>query len=134
MRWPDVVLAIIAEVEADAVLSALFPDGVHRAEDRNFVVPSLVWSLISDVEDENFNPLRIQFDVFTRTDTEQAAAEAALRRLLHRDTPTVIGGVPMWSQYASRTNLGGLRDGIRGSASDFIFTPIRTRYVRDASS
>lgn len=134
MRWPDVVLAIIAEVEADAVLSALFPDGVHRAEDRDFVVPSLTWSLISDVEEENFNPLRIQFDVFTRTDAEQAAAEAAIRRLLHRDTPTVIGDVPMWSQYASRTNIGSLRDGIRGSASDFIFTPIRTRYVRDDAS
>jgi len=133
MRWPEVVLAIIAEVEGDAVLSALFPDAVYRDTDRNLDVPSLTWSLISDVEEERFNPLRIQFDIFVRTDSEQAAAEAALRRLLHRDVPTVIGGVPMWSQYASRVNAPGLRDGIRGSSSDFIFTPIRTRYVRASS-
>lgn len=130
MRWPEVVEALIGAVEADPTLSAIFGAAVYKSGDRNLEVPSMEWTLISDTEGEKFNALRIQWDVFTRTDGELVAAERMLRFLFHHDVPTEIGGIPMWAQYTSRSDVPGLRDGIRGSSTDFVFTPIRTRYVR----
>ena len=130
MRWDHVVEATLQAVESDPILSALFGNHVYRSGDRDFAVPSLDWTLFSDVETDRFNPLRILWDVFTRADEDQISAERALRRLFHRDLPVVISGVRMWAEYAGRVEIQGLPDGIRGSATDFVFTPIRSRYLR----
>jgi len=134
MRWPEVVDALLFAVNADDVLSAIFGPNVYRAGDRDLRVPALEYSIISDVENERYNPLRIQWDVFVRRDSDLVAAERMLRFLFNHDLPTVIAGVPMWAEYVARSDIPGLRDGIRGSSTDFRFTPVRTRYVRAEDS
>lgn len=131
MRWPDVVTALLDTLEADAALSAIIGTAIYRSDDhRDFRVPSMEYTIISDVEEERFNPIRIQWDVFVRTDAHLIVCETRLRALMHHDLPTEIGGVKMWSQYAARQETQGLGDGIRGSSTDFVYTPIRSRYVR----
>ena len=129
MRWHDVVPALLDTVEADPVLTGIFGTAVYKSGDRDLRVPSMEWTLISDVEEENFNPLRIQWDIFVRRDVDLVNAERRMRGLFHRDLPVEIGGIQMWSQYAARSSIPGLQDGIRGSSTDFTFTPVRSRYV-----
>jgi hypothetical protein len=129
MRWPEVVTVLLDTVEADPVLSGIFGVDIYRAGDRKLKVPALEYTIISDTEEENFNPLRIQWDVFVRMDADLVAAERRLRRLFHHDLPTEIGGITMWAEYVARQDMQGLMDGIRGSSTDFRFTPVRSRYV-----
>ena len=135
MRWPDVVPALLDLLEADAIIEPIVGPAIYRTgRDRDFRVPSIEYTVISDVEEERFNPIRIQWDTFTRTDADLVAIERQMRRLMHHDVPTEIGGIGMWSQYVSRQDIPGLEDGIRGSSTDFIYTPIRSRYVRAEAS
>lgn len=135
MRWPAVVGAVLAELGADLTLAEIFGAEVYKSGDRDLSAPSLEYTVVSDVETERFNPIRIQFDVLVRTDADLVAAEVRLRALFHHDLPTEIGGLTMWAEYSgSRMDLQGLPDGIRGSSTDYFFTPVRTRYVRAVES
>lgn len=138
MRWPEVAQAIVATLEADAEVMALVggPDGVLKDGDQDFHVKKLLYKIVGLVQTENWEPCRIQFTWFTRTDEDLVAGELALARLFGIDGVGVFAGLEMMAQYAngSRTDVEGLSDGIRGSSTDYIFTPKRSRYVWAAVS
>jgi hypothetical protein len=131
MRWDDVVLAHLAAVKADpTILSIVGLDAILADGDRNLTVPSLVYKVISDVNGENFEDVRIQWTLFTRSVATLIDGEAALRRLFHHELPATIGGLNMYSLYQDdRADVEGLADGIRGSSQSFTSSPVRSRYV-----
>jgi hypothetical protein len=129
MRWPDLVAEIIEVLGQDATLSAIFGQAVTDEEERAFKVPSMVLSLVSNIELENYEPSLIQFSIWTRSKTQQVNAETALRQLFNRRTPYALGGIKVWSKYEGRARLEGPQDGTLGVAVDYSFAPLAARYV-----
>lgn len=135
MRWPDVWQAIVAEIEGDpTMVSIIGEDGVFKDADgsgnEDFTVPALHLKLVSYVFEENFEQVRIQCTLLTRTDEDLVAGEQRLHQLFGLDTVGVIGGLELMCAYGnSRSDVQGLPDGIRGSSTDFVFRPERSRYV-----
>lgn len=135
MRWHILVPILLSIIETDSVLSGVFGSAIFESGDRDLEVPSLEWARISDSETERFNPIRLQFTIFTRNNADKVAAELRLRRLFHRDVPQRLGGIQLWTQLAGASHpVEGLVDGIKGSTLDFLFTPVRDRYVFEQAS
>jgi hypothetical protein len=133
MRWPDIIEAVVGAISSDELLSQIIGENVFASTDRDLVVPSIAWTVISDVETERFNEITVQLDVFTYRDADLVAVERSLRFLFDHDLPVEIGGIRMWAQLARRSSMFLMEDSTRGSSTDYTFTPIRSRYLREES-
>lgn len=137
MRWDSVVPAAITLLEQDAAIADVVGDAiVHNFAglsdtERKFRVPSIEVHVISDVEQEVFNPLLTQFDLFAHTTGDLITLERRVRHHLHHDVPVVIGGIGMWAQVEARRIIPGTGGEILGVALDIRLTAIRENYTRD---
>lgn len=132
MRHPEVILAVVPVVETHPVIAGIVgADGVFKDGDRDLVVPSLQYKIIGLVQTENWEPCRIQWTAFAYTDDDLFAIELALAELFGLDGVGVFSGLEMMAHYGNfRSDVEGLADGIRGSSTDYVLTPVRSRYVR----
>jgi hypothetical protein len=131
MRWPDVADAVIAALEADDDVAAIVGGSIYLQGNREWEVPSVTMVLIADTEEERFAPVEYQLDLYTKTMPSLVMLEAAVRRVLHHDVHTEVGGLRMWSEFtAGRSFFGPETDQYFRRSLDFRFTPIRSRYVR----
>lgn len=138
MMWDKVVPAWLDLLEADAVLAAalgLDADGgipIYPAQAARPVrVPSVEWfGPVVDIEGETFNPITVQVDYWARGVAKAAAIERRIREITHRDTARVVGGYRMWTQYEdSRSHDYPADPGVIHRSLDFMFTPLRDKYV-----
>lgn len=130
MMWDRVIEALRTVILADAVLAPIYGDRVRMAaaSDTPFEpkVPILEYSLIGDVEREQWAPTIIQFDQWAPDDETAVASERRLRRLFNPELPTSYDGLFMWAQYVDGTILATPdRNGFVGRAVRFRFTPLR---------
>lgn len=129
MRYDHVIRATMATALADAVLAAIYGDGVRLSGSSRLEVPVLEVTLVSDTEGEQWAPVVLQWDQWVASMADLRASERRLRQLFHLEVPAVIGGVAMWAQYVDGDAIGAPnRDGFFGRAVRFQFTPLRERY------
>lgn len=129
MRWDTTIRAVMAVVEADPELAALYGGAVRLSGSSSIETPLLEFTLISDTEGEQWAPVVLQIDQWTETAEALRASERRLRQLFHLEVPALIGGVSMWAQYIDGDAIGAPnRDGFFGRAMRFQFTPLRERY------
>lgn len=130
MMWDRIIEAIRETILADATLRAIYDDRVRMATSSGtpFVpkTPILEYSVIGDVERDQWSPTIIQFDQWA-PDVESAIdSERRLRRLFNPELPTSYAGLFMWAQYVDGTILATPdRNGFVGRAVRFRFTPLR---------
>lgn len=135
MRWDQVIPAVVALLRADAARpAALERTAIHEARDATAVtVPGLTWYMVSDIEEEVWNPILTQWDVFARDWAEMAVLEGWIRGLLHADLPQVIGGIRMWTQLVDARTLPVPEDmnpGLVHRQLDIRLTAARSKYER----
>lgn len=133
MKWDAAVTAWLAPVAADSVVQGLLGPVTEfdLAGEREFAIPGLEYTLISPAAPfrEVYWITLIQLDMWMKTLPDVIALERALVRLLHFDTPTTFGAIPMWSQMIpGGGTLTGSKDGIFGRSLDFHLIYLRARY------
>jgi hypothetical protein len=127
VKWVDVMEAVLAHLTADAGLTAALAGGAIRRH-GTFIepaVPSLAWITYGNVLDENTEVVPTQWDIFAQEIDQAIAIERRLRALLHRDTPQVIGGIPMWTQFVDARDHADPEPGRIHRSLDFRFEPAR---------
>lgn len=133
MMWDRVIEACRAVILADAALVAIYADRVRMATPSGtpFVpeVPILEYSVIGDVERDQWAPTIIQFDQWAPDIDQAVASERRLRRIFNPELPQEFAGLFMWAQYVDGTILATPdRNGFSGRAVRFRFTPLRERH------
>jgi hypothetical protein len=129
VKWDYVIAEAVDLAAADAALVGIFGTAMYYAGSRTYAVPSLEHQLITETEGELWNPMIVQWDIWTRTMAETLTAERRLRVLFHQELPITIGGMPMWCQYEDGEGLSTPdRDNVYGRAVRFRFTPLRSLY------
>jgi len=133
VRWPDVTEVVAQAAAVDAVLEGIYGEAIRHMGAAKFRVPSLEYMLVSEVyTGDIWSPSVIQWDQRVLTMEALIASERALMRLfdLGDQDVTLIGGLPMWAQYAEGEGLlGPDRPGYFARAVRFRFTPVRQRYA-----
>lgn len=133
MRWDAVLQAILAEAEADTTLAGIYGDAIRLGGDTAPDQPALNIRLITDSVDELWEPMIVQWDQWTRSDTQLVQSERALRALFVHEVPVSIQGVYMWAQLEDGAELGQItgtgpdRLNLFGRAIRIRYTPIRER-------
>lgn len=126
MKWPAVVEALLARLEADAALLALIGSvaAITQQEDgRELRVPSVEYLIVSDAEVETTERVLVQWDLFGRTTEAAVDLERRLRQLLTARMPVSVGGVAMWMLYqGSRTHADAGR-GVKHRSFDVLYMP-----------
>lgn len=137
MMWEELMVRVIEHINTDSVLTMLYGGNIRKARgDSEIETPLLEYNLISDVEEELWNPIVIQFDQWQDTADAVRHSEQRLRFLFHSDMPLTLDGVQFFSVYLDGEVLTDEnRDGFSGRAIRFRFTPLRRNVViRQASS
>ena len=133
MRWDAAVAAWLVPIAADSVVKGILGDvpEFNLAGERDFIVPSLEYTLISPAVPfrEVYWRTLVQLDFWTRSLADLTSLEEALVRLLHLQVPATIGSIPMWSQMLDGGGpLTGAADGHFGGSMDFHLIYLRARY------
>lgn len=130
MIWVEGLQAVIDTLLEDELLvEALGGDHVYRNGEHNeYRVPAIYWTVVWNRIDENTEPFMVQLDVFANDINSYIALEGRIRRLLHRDTPHEVQGIPMLTQ------LDDARDHVDGEdyihrSLDFRIEPARTDLI-----
>ncbi|HEX5949365.1 MAG TPA: hypothetical protein VFZ96_00015 [Actinomycetota bacterium] len=93
-------------------------------------MPSIEYTVIDDREEELFNPIRVQVDVFAEDEAQCALLERTVRRLTHRDTARDLGGYRMWTRFLDARSHPYAHDPeCVHRSTDFEFVPLRERYA-----
>lgn len=98
MNWPDVVAALVAEVDGDAAILALLGGSprLYPSDDPHAgALPSLAYTVVVDRDGENVDALDIQWDIFGSEDTVASLYPLLKARVSSRRTRT-IGGIAIW--------------------------------------
>lgn len=133
MMWDRVIEAIRATVLADPFMKAIYDDRVRMATSSgtpfNPTTPILEYSIIGDVEREQWAPTIIQFDQWAIDPEVVADSERRLRQLFNPELPREYAGLFMFSQYVDGAVLAMPdRNGFSGRAARFRMTPLRALY------
>lgn len=133
MMWDRIIEALRTVILADAVLAPIYGDRVRMASASAtpFVpdVPILEYSVIGDVERDQWAPTIIQFDQWAPDVEVAVESERRLRRIFNPELPQHFAGLYMWAQYVDGTVLATPdRNGFAGRAVRFRFTPLRERH------
>lgn len=129
MKWDWVVERLCDVTAADAGLVAIFGSNMRYAGSKKYSTPILEHQFIGDSESELWNPILMQWDIWTLNASDMTAAERRLRILFHQELPIPIGGMMMWCQFEDGEMLSSPdRDNVFGRAVRFRFTPLRSLY------
>lgn len=132
MRWDEILEAWTDRLAADPALLQLL-GGVHiypAAAGRAVRVPSLEYLLLTDREDELFNPIGVQVDLFARGTKAAAQLERRVRVLTHHDVAQELAGERMWLQYLDGRSVSyEAEPGVVHRVLDFEFKPVRAYHA-----
>jgi hypothetical protein len=125
MRYPEVVAALVAEIQADsAIISALGGNRIYPSDDAHAgSVPSIGYTEITDTEDENFEDIRIQWDVFG-TDAQVVTIERLLRARVTSRSPKTVQGVAMWMVFIAGRRIPAAEPGLKHRTFDASYKPL----------
>ena len=139
MRWDTVILnAIVPTLEADSALIAELgaSNRIWPAEEsRPIQYDSIEWLVVSDVEEEIYNRLVIQFDVrMSRNSTAPALLRAArverrIRRLLTRPDAVRLNDIWLNARFQEARTMPVPERDVAHRQIDILFEPLRERYT-----
>lgn len=127
MRWPEVLNALVAALEADTELTTLLSGPhIYRSQDlRTVRDPSVAWTLIVDTEAENTEEILVQWDVWSGNDDTGVAILRKLRKLLTARAVVEVGGVRMWMLFEGGRDQPDEEDGVSHRSFDGRYIPAR---------
>lgn len=133
MRWDQTCEAWTARLTADAPLESILGKAgrIYAAQAaRPVTIPSVEYLLVSDREEEWLNPIGVQVDFWARGLRKAAQIERRIRLLTHSDVAQYLDGERIWMQFLdARTVEYPAEAGVVHRILDFMFTPVREKYV-----
>lgn len=133
MNWPDVMREIVLLLESDTeLIDALGGAYIFPAPSTRPVrIPSIEWRIVSDYEEEVFNPITVQFDYWAKA--TEYRIETRLRVRLNRPGRfRTIGGIYMATLFEDSFDVE-YEPGFRHKMMRFQFIPLRRRVTAVAS-
>lgn len=129
MKWPDGVQALLAEIDADAVVLGLLggPEVYATTDIRQVRVPSVGYTVIVDTERENTDEFRVQWDWWIRGDDDLIALEKRLRELVTARIAEEVQGVWMWMEFLAARDHPYPDPGVRHRSMDVRYELARDR-------
>jgi hypothetical protein len=130
VNWDAAIDGWLGVLEANADVQSVLgnPPAIYMAEDgeREYEVNSMEYTVLTDTEDELYNPTLVQLDLFVKTMADLETLERAIRTEAHLDLPGTFGSISMWSQFEGSGRLAGVPDGLFSRSLDFRLTPVRS--------
>jgi hypothetical protein len=109
VRWDFCVEHWTARLLADAALVSVMGSAsgwiAPAQAARPVKIPSIEYGVLTDVEEELFNPFELQVDFWARGLKKAAQIERRIRLLTHSDVAQELGGERMWIQYQDGQQL-----------------------------
>lgn len=132
MRWTTDADTILAIIKADAGLGAIFGAGanmaLYKAGERDFEVPSLEYSILSETPAaEVFERIRIQFDPFVRSEANLRTVHDRLYALFNQDREWSSGGTQFRSRFVGAYSVPAAA-GVYQGPLEFWFEVVRQLY------
>lgn len=128
MIWDKVVEGVIQLLQNDETLSELL-GGKHIYRNRSrasIQVPGVFYSVISDSLEENYSPVVLQFDMWTKSAEKMSQVQLRVFQLLHSDLPVELPNeLKCWSQFINGFDFGEDDQSVYHRAVDYRFTPAR---------
>jgi hypothetical protein len=130
MRWHTVVGAVVAALKADAALvtalgGASRIDRIEATATR--VIPSVRYTVVSDVEEEVMNPIILQLDYWATNRTQAITIEERIRAVLNRYVRRTFGGIDMQTSFDGARDSNDPDVGVVHRQLDFRFVPVKRR-------
>lgn len=133
MIWDDVMERVKTVILADLVLSGIFGENYRKAGVGDLKVPVIEWNLLGNTENELWEPMLVQFDIWTNAAQENRNAERRLRTMFHRPTQFQLEDITMFTEFNDASDLATPnRAGFTGRGIRFRFTPLRQQYALPA--
>jgi hypothetical protein len=128
--WDRVLIALGQAAADDPEIKRIYGDAIKLAGTTSHAVPKLEFSLVSDVEREQWEPVVIQWDQWVATMDELRASERRLRELFNPELPVTVAGIEMDSEYVDSDMLASPdRDNYLGRAVRFRHEVLRELYA-----
>ena len=125
--------AIITALRADTLLLE-HVDGIFARHSRDEVItPGLYWSLLFGNLEETFEPVILQWDVWTKDRpgkdavTSGLIAEERMRAVMHRETQFTLGGLPLIAQVDRVSTLAPTEPGWARRLVEWRYQLVRLR-------
>lgn len=130
MRWHTVISAVVAALKGDSALvaalgSASRIDRIEATATR--VIPSVRYTVVSDVEEEVMNPIILQLDYWAADRAQAATIEQRIRAVLNRPTRRTFGGIDMETSFDGARDSSDPDAGVVHRQIDFRFVPVKRR-------
>lgn len=133
MIWDEVMARVRVKITTDPVLFAIFGDSYRKAAPANdLIVPVIEWNLLGNTETELWEPMLLQFDLWTNDAALNRRAERRLRSMFSSHTNQIdLDGFTMLTEYSDGADLAApTRSGYVGRGVRFRFIPLRQQYAR----
>jgi hypothetical protein len=129
VRWPFVIEFWTARIYADAALLSVMgtrPWLFAAQSARPVKVPSIEYLMIGDTEEENFNPILVQVDLWAPA-AKAKQIEQRIHNLTHRNVSQDLGGEWVWLRKLDyRTgSYDGPEKGVIHRILDYEFKPVK---------
>lgn len=134
MMWDQVMERVLAMLQANETLAGLFDDHFQMAGSSQLKIPSVEYTILSDVNVEIWSPMLVQIDVWTKKAEDSRNAERIIRSLLDQRTSVQWDGVTVIASYTDGAFLSTPdRAGFIGRGLRFRFSALRQQYSQPAN-
>lgn len=125
MKWHVVVAAMKSALEDDATLIEILGGAAVEPEESGVKrkIPSVRYTVISDVEEEVMNPVLVQIDIRARDREQGVEMEGAVRRRLTQQK--LVDGCR--TEFVIGRDGDDPQPGVVHRSLDFRFLPVRSR-------
>lgn len=127
MIWATVMPEVVRMLDTDTkMLSFLGGPHIYRNRTRATIqVPSVAYTVVSEIVTENYAPCVVQFDIWANTAELLADIQLRIFQILHHDLPVKYGELDTWSQYENSFEFNEEDQSVLHRAVAYRFTPAR---------
>jgi hypothetical protein len=133
MMWDQLLERAIDRLKANDTIATTFGDDIRMAGTGDLEIPSIEYTILSDIRGELWEPLLIQWDIWTQKAEDNRNIERIVRALFDQRVPTLWDGVMVMSDYVDGSQLATPnRAGFVGRGLRFRLSPLRQQYALPA--
>lgn len=134
MMWDQVMERVLALLQANEHLTAIFADKFQMAGSSQLKIPSVEYTILSDANSEIWVPMLVQFDLWTTKAGDNRVAERIVRSILDQRTSVQWDGVTVIASYTDGAFLSTPdRAGFIGRGLRFRFSALKQQHSQPAN-
>lgn len=105
MMWDQIIERAIAKLKQNSTIVDLFGDNIRMAGPGKLQVPSLEYTILTDIVSEVWTPILVQWDIWTDKAVDNRAIERIIRSLFDQRVPVIWDDLLISSDYVQGSHL-----------------------------